>query len=183
MNSTNSTVSNIDFKFRNRILQYNISLNYCYQCATCTGVCPIAKLTNGKFNPRKIIEAALLGLKQQLVEDMQPNVWYCLTCQKCVENCPQKVELTEIFDLIKNSIVQMGKIPEAFNNQAKTIYQTGVAIPFSEPILKRRKQLGLDEYKTADVAEIQTLLSSISFDKLLKEEDSTSDKKDEEDAS
>ena len=167
----------IDYDFRNQIRGFNASLNYCYQCATCTGICPVAQLTNGDFNPRKIIEASLLGLKNTLIALQQPNVWYCLTCQKCVEVCPQKVELTEIFDVIKNSCVKEGKIPDGFNSQAISVLETGIAIPFSEPIMKRREQLGLDDYKTADPKEINTLLKGIGFDKLLRFEDSTTTEK------
>ncbi|WP_457557040.1 4Fe-4S dicluster domain-containing protein [Candidatus Harpocratesius sp.] len=165
----------IDYNLREKFLRFNVSLNSCYQCATCSGICPVARITDGKFNPRKIIEAALLGLKEQLIELQQPNVWYCLTCQKCVESCPQKVELVEIFDVIKNTIVRNGKIPEAYNSQAKTIFQTGVALPFSDAILKRRKKLGLEKYKTADINEIQTLLTNIGFKKLIRFEDIDSD--------
>ena len=170
----------IDYDFRKQIQGYNASLNYCYQCATCTGICPVAQLTNGDFNPRKLIEASLLGLKDTLIELQQPNVWYCLTCQKCVEVCPQKVELTEIFDVIKNSCVKEGKIPDAFNSQAIMVYETGIALPFSAPIMKRRGQLGLEDYKTADPKEINTLLKGMGFDKLLRFESPTTSEKEGE---
>ncbi len=165
----------IDYDFRKQIRSYNASLDYCFQCSTCTGICPVAQLTNGDFNPRKLIEASLLGLKDMLIEE--PKVWYCLTCQKCVELCPQKVELTEIFDVIKNYCVKEGKIPEAFNSQAISVLETGVALPFSDPIMKRRRQLGLEDYKTVDPKEIKTLLKSIGFDKLLRFDTPTTDKK------
>lgn len=165
----------IDYDFRKQIRSYNASLDYCFQCSTCTGICPIAQLTNGDFNPRKLIEASLLGLKDMLIEE--PKVWHCLTCQKCVELCPQKVELTEIFDVIKNFCVKEGKIPDAFNSQAIMVYETGIALPFSEPIMKRRGQLGLEDYKTADPKEINTLLKGMGFDKLLRFDTPTTDKK------
>ena len=165
----------IDYDFRKQIRSYNASLDYCFQCSTCTGICPVAQLTNGDFNPRKLIEASLLGLKDMLIEE--PKVWYCLTCQKCVELCRQKVELTEIFDVIKNYCVKEGKIPEAFNSQAISVLETGVALPFSDPIMKRRRQLGLEDYKTVDPKEIKTLLKSIGFDKLLRFDTPTTDKK------
>lgn len=165
----------IDYDFRKQIRSFNASLDYCFQCSTCTGICPVAKLTNGDFNPRKIIEASLLGLKDMLIKE--PKVWYCLTCQKCVELCPQKVELTEIFDVIKNYCVKEGKIPDAFNSQAISVLETGIALPFSDPIMKRRRQLGLEDYKTADPKEINTLLKGIGFDKLLRFDTPTTDKK------
>ena len=157
----------INFEFRKQFSHFNHTLNYCYQCATCSGGCPVAKLTNGEYNPRKIIECALLGLEERLIQMQQPNVWLCVTCQKCVELCPQGVELTEIFDIIKNYCVKEGKLPEAYKSQAELVYNTGIAIPFTEPILKRRASLGLKEIQTAEPLEIQTLLQTIGFEKII----------------
>lgn len=150
-------MSLINFEFRNQILQYNASLNYCYQCSTCSSSCPVALLTNGKYNPRKIIELALLGFQDDLVEKQNPNVWLCSTCQKCIELCPQKVELTEIFSVIKNRCFETGKLPEAFISQAKAIINDGIAIPFSRSIESRRERMSLPKVNTADMNELNTI--------------------------
>ena len=91
----------VDFEFRNELIKENFSLNYCYQCGTCSSSCPVALITEGEYNPRKIIEQSLLGLKDLLIKDQKPNIWLCCTCQMCVEECPQNVFLTEIFERIK----------------------------------------------------------------------------------
>jgi len=161
-------MSVINFEFRNEVMKHNASLAYCYQCSTCSGGCPIALITEGKYNPRKIIEEAILGLQDKLVKDQDPNPWLCSTCQKCVELCPQKVELTEIFTLIKNLCFEEGKYPEAFSAQGQAVLEYGVAIPYSKAILTRREKLGLPTIATAPVEEIQTLLKETEFDKHLK---------------
>jgi len=158
-------MSTINFEFRNEVLKHNASLSYCYQCSTCSGGCPVALITNGKYNPRKIIEEAILGLKDKLVEKQEPNLWLCSTCQKCVELCPQKVELTEIFTLIKNLCFERGKVPEAFIAQGQSVLENGVAIPYSKAILSRREKLGLPKIKTASVDEIKTILKETNFEK------------------
>ena len=158
-------MSIINFEFRNEVLKHNASLSYCYQCSTCSGGCPIALITNGKYNPRKIIEEAILGLHDKLVEDQDPNPWLCSTCQKCVELCPQNVELTEIFTLIKNRCFENHKYPEAFYVQGHSVFENGVAIPYSNAIIVRRKNLGLPEIKTAPIEEIQTLMKETNFEK------------------
>ena len=38
----------------------------CLQCATCSGACPVAQVTNGRYNPRRLILDALLGLKDKI---------------------------------------------------------------------------------------------------------------------
>jgi len=163
-------MSTINFEFRNEVLKHNASLSYCYQCSTCSGGCPVALITTGKYNPRKIIEEAILGLKDKLVEKQEPNLWLCSTCQKCVELCPQKVELTEIFTLIKNLCFKSGKVPEAFIAQGQSVLKNGVAIPYSKAILSRREKLGLPEIKTASVDEIKTILKETEFEKHIPKE-------------
>ncbi|MFX0097949.1 MAG: 4Fe-4S dicluster domain-containing protein [Candidatus Hodarchaeota archaeon] len=157
----------INYDFRNKIIKKNITLSGCYQCSTCTGGCPVALITNGKYNPRKIIEQSILGLREKLVESDDANLWLCSTCQKCVELCPQLVELTEIFTLIKNECFEAGKAPAGFTAQADAIYKSGLAIPLQPAILKRREQLGIPEIKFAPVEEIQTLLKETGLEKLL----------------
>ncbi len=158
-------MSVINFEFRNEVLKHNASLSYCYQCSTCSGGCPVALITNGKYNPRKIIEEAILGLQDKLVEKQEPNSWLCSTCQKCVELCPQKVELTEIFTLIKNLCFERGKVPDAFIAQGQAVLENGVAIPYSKAILTRREKLGLPTIKTAPIDEIKKILIETNFEK------------------
>jgi heterodisulfide reductase subunit C len=158
-------MSVINFEFRNEVLSHNASLSYCYQCSTCSGGCPVALLTEGKYNPRKIIEEAILGLQDKLVVEQDPNPWLCSTCQKCVELCPQKVELTEIFTLIKNLCFEKEKYPEAFSAQGQAVLENGIAIPYSKAIITRREKLGLPIINTAPIAEIQTLLKETNFEK------------------
>ncbi|MHA1299077.1 MAG: 4Fe-4S dicluster domain-containing protein [Candidatus Helarchaeota archaeon] len=155
----------IDFNFKNEVVKDNFSLNYCFQCGTCSGGCPVAAITKGTYNPRKIIEESLLGLKDQLINFQEPNVWLCSTCQLCVELCPQEVFLTEIFNLIKNKCADIGKYPEGFKAQGTVILENGMAMPFSPAILRRRDQLGIPKLEMATKNEIQTLLKATEFDR------------------
>lgn len=155
----------INFEFRNEVIKHNASLSYCYQCSTCSGACPVALMTNGNYNPRKIIEEAILGFQERLINDQDPSVWLCSTCQKCVELCPQKVELTEIFTLIKNKCFEEGKVPEGFIAQGQAIIENGIAIPYSKAIMSRREKLGLPEIKTAEVAELKKIYQITNFEK------------------
>jgi len=159
----------VDFEFRNELIKEDFSLNYCYQCGTCSSSCPVAFVTKGEFNPRKIIEQSLLGLKDMLLKDQKPNVWLCCTCQMCVEECPQKVFLTEIFEKIKNKIVLLGEpYPKTFKMQAKSIIENGLAIPLTQPIIRRRDQLGLPKVESANIKELKKLLDATDFEKKIK---------------
>ncbi len=154
----------VDFGFRNELIKEEFSLNYCYQCGTCSSTCPVAYITNGEYNPRKIIEQSLLGFKDLLLKDQKPNVWLCCTCQMCVEECPQNVFLTEIFERIKNRIVLLGEpYPETYKLQAKSVLENGLAIPLTQPIIRRRDQLRLPVVESANVEEITKLLDATNF--------------------
>jgi len=157
-------LSIINFEFRDEVIKHNASLSYCYQCSTCSGGCPVALITGGSYNPRKIIEEALLGLEDWLLEKQEPNIWICSTCQKCVELCPQKVELTEIFTLIKNKAFIEGKCPEGFISQGESVLNHGIAIPYSPAIMNRRKKLELPEVNPAPPEEIKKLLKETGFE-------------------
>lgn len=157
-------MSVINFEFRKKVMKHNASLSYCYQCSTCSGGCPVALLTNGKYNPRKIIELSILGLQDRLIDAQDPSVWLCSTCQKCVELCPQKVELTEIFTLIKNKCFEEGKVPEAFMIQGKAVLDSGIAIPYSKAILTRRERLRLPTVNTASIEELKKIFKETDFE-------------------
>lgn len=60
-----------------------------------------------------------------------------------------------------------GKYPEGFKSQGTVILETGMAVPFSPAILRRRQQLGIPELEMADVNEIQTLFKETQLDKKL----------------
>jgi heterodisulfide reductase subunit C len=124
----------INFEFRNDLIKKDFSLNYCYQCGTCSSTCPVALITNGEYNPRKIIEQSLLGLKDLLLKDQKPNVWLCCTCQMCVEECPQNVFLTEIFERIKNKIIFQLGLPKVESAKISEIKKLLDATEFEKKI-------------------------------------------------
>ena len=77
-------MATVNFKFRKELLNENASLSYCYQCATCSGGCPVALKTEGDYNPRKII--GLEGYGIEVVERVpietkphQENIEYLKT--------------------------------------------------------------------------------------------------------
>ena len=163
-------MATIDFNFRNQILGNDIgtTLAYCYQCATCSGACPVAQVTEGKYNPRRLILDALLGLKEKIfgTENIF-NIWGCTMCDTCDEVCPQKVELTEIFIILKNMSVERGEAPTHYTGQAATILEYGKAIPMQPAIERRRTQLGLPEIITPDVDDVKKILKATKLSEKL----------------
>jgi heterodisulfide reductase subunit C2 len=170
----NIQMATIDFDFRNQIIQSDIgsTLAYCYQCATCSGACPVAQVTNGRYNPRRLILDALLGLKEKIFGiENSFSIWGCTVCDTCDEVCPQKVELTEIFTILKNLSVEKGEAPDYYTTQASTILENAKAIPMQPAIERRREQLGLPKVLSPNVNEVKKLLEITKLpEKLVKEE-------------
>jgi heterodisulfide reductase subunit C len=167
-------MATIDFDFRNQIIHSDIgsTLAYCYQCATCSGACPVAQVTNGRYNPRRLILDALLGLKEKIFgKENAFSIWGCTVCDTCDEVCPQKVELTEIFTILKNLSVEKGEAPDYYTTQAATILENAKAIPMQPAIERRREQLGLPKVLSPDTNEVKKLLKVTNLtEKLVKEE-------------
>ncbi len=166
-------MATIDFEFRKQILENSIgdTLAYCYQCATCSGACPVAQVTQGRYNPRRLILDSLLGLKEKIFgKNNAFAIWGCTVCDTCDEVCPQKVELTEIFTLLKNISVERGEAPEHYTAQASIILDAGKAIPMQSAIERRREQLGLPKIMEPDLKEVQELLKTTKIAEKIKKE-------------
>ena len=134
----------ISTKFRKELSQSEVgkTINFCYQCGTCSGICPALRFSK-TFNPRRIIENALLGFKEKIVDG--PPIWLCTTCHSCLEVCPQAVLVSEIMYQLKNIAVKRGNLPENFRLEGQNVANTGLNIPSSPAIARRRTQLKLKE--------------------------------------
>jgi Fe-S oxidoreductase len=65
------------------------SFERCYQCGTCSVVCPFS--STGIQMPRKEMVLAQWGLKDELFAD--PNLWICTTCGNCARLCPREIDI------------------------------------------------------------------------------------------
>jgi Fe-S oxidoreductase len=106
-------------------------LNLCYQCGTCTAVCPWNLVRS--FIVRRIMHEAQLGATDFASED----VWTCATCRACVQRCPRGVEIIDVMRAIRRAVVSLGVgvVPDALRISAKNI--TAVGNPFGEEPEKR----------------------------------------------
>lgn len=60
----------------------------CYNCGTCTAICPLAK-ERVEF-PRTPIRHAILGLEDKLLSS--PSLWLCYYCGECSDTCPRDAD-------------------------------------------------------------------------------------------
>ncbi|NVM21729.1 MAG: quinone-interacting membrane-bound oxidoreductase complex subunit QmoC [Desulfobacterales bacterium] len=73
------------------------TLKKCYQCATCSVVCPISP--EERPFPRKEMIAAQWGLKDKLVGNM--DVWLCHQCNDCSTYCPRGARPGDVLNAVR----------------------------------------------------------------------------------
>jgi Fe-S oxidoreductase len=69
----------------------------CYQCGTCSGICPKARVKTG-FLPRRMVHEVITGNASKVIES--GDSWDCLTCGTCQSVCPMKIDF---LDMIRKS--------------------------------------------------------------------------------
>jgi len=81
-------ITNLDPEFADEIAQIpgGEFIRTCFQCGTCTVGCPIRAIDE-RYNPRKIIRMALLGMRDQVLSS--DFIWLCSSCYTCQERSRQ----------------------------------------------------------------------------------------------
>lgn len=74
------------------------TLKKCYQCATCSVMCPLS--TDGKPFPRQEMIWSQWGMKEKLVTDA--NVFLCHHCGDCTANCPRGAKPGDVLSAIRS---------------------------------------------------------------------------------
>lgn len=77
------------------------TLKKCYQCATCSVVCPISP--EERPFPRKEMIAAQWGLKDKLVGNM--DVWLCHQCNDCSTYCPRGARPGDVLNAVRGMTI------------------------------------------------------------------------------
>jgi len=99
-------LENIIIKTDNSLVSYikNVgesNFKKCFQCGTCSAVCPLS--TEDNPFPRKEMIWAGWGLKEKLTSDLDP--WLCYYCGECSKNCPRNAEPGELMMSLRRFLV------------------------------------------------------------------------------
>ena len=153
----------INNSFTNKIISEESckKLFLCINCNGCSTGCPMTNIAYN-FNIKKYIRMASLGFERNILDDKY--LWYCTTCYKCQERCPEEIHNVDILLKLRTMAV---------SNVASNVIKTGHAVPLNDSNKNKRKQLGLSEIPPTvhkfknELYNIQKLIKLCKFDKLI----------------
>jgi quinone-modifying oxidoreductase subunit QmoC len=100
----------------------------CFQCATCSAVCELAK--DDALFPRRQMLWAQWGLADRLSQDA--SVWLCHQCQDCTARCPRDAKPGDSLQAIRSVLTERLAAPRFLGRlvgQARTTWPLLVGIP------------------------------------------------------
>ncbi|MCG8344326.1 MAG: quinone-interacting membrane-bound oxidoreductase complex subunit QmoC [Chlorobiales bacterium] len=122
------TVFTPDVKFVRELKEAGAdTMKKCYQCATCSVICPLSP--DDKPFPRKEMVMAQWGLKDELVKSA--DIWLCHNCNDCSKYCPRGAKPGDVLSILRKSVIQENAFPKFMGKIAgdpKNIWQA-LAIP------------------------------------------------------
>jgi heterodisulfide reductase subunit C len=79
----------------------------CWTCGSCDFECPV-NIATGRLRPQKIVRMANLGMLDELLH--LPEIWYCLTCRRCMNVCPNAVSPSMLIEFVRRDILVRGMV-------------------------------------------------------------------------
>ena len=92
-------------------------LKYCYQCSTCTVVCPITPA--GSPFPRKEMVQAQFGMKDRLVAGL--DSWLCIHCNDCSTHCPRGARPGDVMNVLRALSIEHFSVPGVIARAARSV--------------------------------------------------------------
>jgi heterodisulfide reductase subunit C len=99
---------NVDPNFKYEIAKQDggEGIMKCFACGSCTARCPEMEVKD-EWNPRVVIRKALLGLKEEVYGS--EFLWICSSHYRCLEKCPQGVNVKGLMNQIRNERLEEEK--------------------------------------------------------------------------
>jgi quinone-modifying oxidoreductase subunit QmoC len=100
-----------DLDFKRRIIGLDArDLSYCYQCGTCSAVCPVSSEEN-PF-PRKEMIWVQWGLKERALSNS--SIWLCHQCGTCSAYCPRDAKPANVMAALRDYSITHYATPRFF---------------------------------------------------------------------
>ncbi len=112
-------------------------LKNCANCRACSKDCTLIK-TIGNYDPLKFVDLLLNGKIEEALTDK--GIWNCLSCYSCLEKCPQRMGLADLFMKLRNLSIELGYGLDSIKNESQKFLKDGV---ITGKMVGRRKKLKL----------------------------------------
>ncbi|MFZ3048704.1 MAG: 4Fe-4S dicluster domain-containing protein [Desulfatirhabdiaceae bacterium] len=91
----------------------------CWTCGSCDGECPV-NIATGRLRPQRIVRLASLGFIEELLDS--PEIWYCLTCRRCLQICPNQVKPCDVINYARQEAVSRGIVSYASARRLQLLF-------------------------------------------------------------
>ncbi len=81
------------------------SVKLCMQCATCTGMCPMAEEMD--ISPRRVMHLAQFGLLDRL--SGVNSYWKCASCHACSVKCPRGIDIARVMEALRQQVLRKSR--------------------------------------------------------------------------
>jgi heterodisulfide reductase subunit B/heterodisulfide reductase subunit C len=128
-------------------------------CEACREECSAAvstRNTDKPFDPLAPVDMLLSGRYYDAVKSSE--IWRCLQCGKCEENCPNNCGLKEFYTKLRELSIKESSAPRVIDDHMKMLEETGYSMPKRAGI---RKKMGLAPAPDVDSGEIRKILDRV----------------------
>ncbi len=113
------TAQVVDIEFRKSVAGSGEGrLASCYQCGTCTAICPM------NVPVRSILRGAQVGIRDLAISGA---LWQCATCRQCEVACPRGVDITGVIHSLRGMSYGERKVPAKLESALWRVYEEGTA--------------------------------------------------------
>ena len=103
-------------------------LLYCINCGACLNFCPVYHQIFTRYGAKYFSGAKGVissYFKESPKEAYINGAFFCTTCKQCEENCPMKIDLSELIKSLRKELVEKGIEPDSVNEMMKNIKEHG----------------------------------------------------------
>jgi Fe-S oxidoreductase len=98
----------------------------CFQCGTCTAICPWGLVKDETLSIHKLIRMVQLGIQSQ-----DQDLWLCTTCSQCDAGCPRGVDIPLVVQGLRQFQWEQRAVPTGLPSVLWSIYWNNN--PWSQP--------------------------------------------------
>ena len=102
-------------------------LLYCINCGACLNFCPVYHQIFSRYGSNFPGAKGVLSsyFKESGKDAYNNGAFFCTTCQMCYENCPVKINLSDLIRKLRAQLVKEGIEPDSVSEMIKNVVKYG----------------------------------------------------------